>query len=92
MSTPNPILVAASPALIAILQAVQTFNTNIGADPTKWALTVPGAFQILLGSIQLQLPGIAVAEGTLVQTEINTKVGSWITALQAAQASAAKPT
>lgn len=36
----NP--VAAEPSLIAILQALKAFNVNIGADPTKWPLTVRG--------------------------------------------------
>ena len=83
MSNPNPVLVAAAPSLIAVLQAVQQFNINIGADPTKWPITVPGALTILLGTIQLQLPAVASAEATALQADVNGKIGGWITTLKA---------
>jgi hypothetical protein len=83
MSTPNPILVAAAPSLIAVLNAIKAFNLNIGADPTKWALTVPGALTILVGTVQLQLPEVAQAEAGLLQTDVNTKIDGWIASLQA---------
>lgn len=86
MSTPNPVLVAAAPSLIAVLQALKQFNVNIGADPTKWALTVPGAFTILVGTVQLQLPSVAAAEAGALQTDINTKIDSWIASLTAKEA------
>ena len=83
MSTPNPILVAAEPSLIAILQALKAFNVNIGADPTKWPLTVPGAFTILVGTVQLQLPSVAAAEAGALQADVNSKIDGWSSALQA---------
>lgn len=79
---------AAAPALIAALQAVQTFFTNIGTDPTKWALTVPGAATVLLGSLQLQVPTLAQAEAATLQGTVNAKLASWITSLQNLQKTA----
>lgn len=79
---------AAAPALIAALQAIQAFNTNIGTDPTKWALTVPGALTVLLGSLQLQVPALASAAAATVQTDLNAKLASAITSLQAKAAAA----
>lgn len=83
MSTPNPILVAAAPSLIAALQAVQTFLTNIGTDPTKFALTVPGALQVLGGTLELQIPALAGAEVGAIQTALNAQINGKIAALQA---------
>lgn len=83
MSTPNPILVAAAPSLINVIEALQTFNANMGTDPLQWQLKFPGAFQVLLGSVELQLPALANAEAGALQTAVNTKLSSWITNLQA---------
>ena len=83
MSTPNPLQTAAVPVEVAVLQALLQFNTNIGADPTKWALTVPGAFTVLLGTIQLQLPALAQAEAGALQAEVNAKLTAAIAKLQA---------
>lgn len=88
MSTPNPVTIspiekAAIPSAIAVLQAVQQFVTDLGTDPTKWALNLPGAELKLLGTIQLQVPTLLVSEGSAVQTEVNTKISGWITSLQA---------
>jgi hypothetical protein len=84
MSTPNPILAAAAPSLIAVLEAVQAFNTNIGSDPTKWALTVPGALTVLLGTIQLQVPTLAASEAATLQGDVNAKLATWIAKLKTA--------
>lgn len=83
MSTPNPILVAAAPSLITALQAIQQFNTDMGTNPAQWAANYPGASLKLIGTLQLQLPALATAEASALQTDINTKIGSAITALQA---------
>lgn len=83
MSSPNPLEVAAIPSLLAVIKALQTFNTNIGPDPTKWALTVPGAFTVLLGTVQLQVPELAIAEGGALQADVNAKLASWATSLSA---------
>lgn len=78
----NPFESAAAPAVIAMLNAVKQFNVNIGPDPTKWALTVPGAFTILLGTVSLSLPTLAVAEGATLQADVNTKIDALIAKLQ----------
>jgi hypothetical protein len=83
MSSPNPILSAAAPELVIVLQALQTFLTNLGTDPTKFAITLPGALQVFLGTAELQLPALAGAEVGAVQTAANAKIGSWIAALKA---------
>jgi hypothetical protein len=82
MSTPSPFLSAAAPELIIALKALQTFLTNLGTDPTKLALTFPGAAQVLLGTLQLQVPALASAEIGAVQTELNSKISALITKLQ----------
>lgn len=87
MSTPNPILSAAesaaAPSLIAALQAIQTFITNMGTDPAQFALKFPGALQVLIGNLELQLPVLAASEITALQTEVNSKINGWISSLQA---------
>jgi hypothetical protein len=82
MSTPNPILSAAAPELVIVLQALQQFLTNIGTDQTKFAITLPGALQVFLGTAELQLPALAGAEVGAVQTAANARIASWITQLQ----------
>lgn len=89
MSTPNPALVAAAPSLIAVLSAIKQFNADMGPDPLKWALNFPGAQMKLLGTVNLQLPQLAVAEGGALQTLTNNQVDSWISQLQAAVAPSA---
>lgn len=83
MSTPNPALVAAAPSLIAALQAIQQFETDIGADPTKWLLTLEPAKLKLLGALGLLLPGLESSEVSVLGTIINTTTAGWITKLQA---------
>lgn len=93
MSTPNPVPAspavgstleaAAAPSLIAVLQAVQTFLTNMGTDPSKWAATFPGALEVMLGSIELQAPGLVSAEAAALQSLVSAKLSSAISSLQA---------
>lgn len=78
---------AAAPSAIAILQAVQTFVTNMGVEPTKWVATFPGALEVLLGQIELQAPGLASAEAAALAALVNAKIASAISALQAKTAS-----
>lgn len=86
MSTPNPIVAAAAPSLIPVLQSLQTFITNLGTDPAQVPAKFPGALQVLIGSVELQLPALAVAEFSALQTDANAKIAGWITSLQAAAA------
>ncbi len=82
MSTPNPIEVAAAPSLIAALQAIEQFLADMGNNPLLWVANFPGAQLKLIGTIQLQLPSLATAEGGAIQTAINTQLTTWITQLQ----------
>ena len=83
MSTPDPFVVAAKPALIAAIDAFLTFNANMGPDPAQWALKYPGAQLVLLGSLGLQAPALLAAEGGAVQGQINTTLLGWKAKLQA---------
>lgn len=82
MSTPNPLLVAAAPSMIAALQAIQQFETDIGPNPAMWVANLPGAKLKLLGALALQLPELATSEVTGLETVINTTTSGWITKLQ----------
>lgn len=83
MSTPNPIVAAAAPSLVAVLTALQTFIGNLGTDPAQVAVKFPGALQVLLGNVELQLPVLAVAEFSALQGDANAKIAGWIKSLQA---------
>jgi hypothetical protein len=82
MSTPNPLVTAATPELIALIQALMQFETNIGPDPLKWVATVPGALTILLGTVQLQLPALGISEITALQADINARLAAILAKLQ----------
>lgn len=82
MSTPNPALVAAAPSLIAILQAFQQLNTDMGANPINWAVNWPGASLKFVGAVDLQFPTLATAEVGVVQSDLDTKAASAISYLQ----------
>jgi hypothetical protein len=87
MSTPNPELVAAAPALQAALGALSTFITNLGPDPTKLALTFPGALQVFVGTVELQFPTLVNAEFGVVTSDAQSKIAG----LQAALTKATAP-
>jgi hypothetical protein len=89
MSTPNPFVAAAAPSLIAVLQALQAFLANIGTDPAQVAIKFPGALQVFLGTVEMQVPLVASAELGAVQTAASQKIAELITKLQATPASAA---
>lgn len=74
---------AGAPAVIAVLTAVQAFVTNIGVDPTKWPLTVPGALTVLVGTAQLQVPMLAAAEAGAIASQVNSHIQTWIDKLKA---------
>lgn len=79
----DPFQAAAIPSVIAVLSAFKDFNANMGTDPAQWALKLPGALQVFVGTVEMQLPSIAVAEGAALQATINSKVDGWISGLQA---------
>jgi hypothetical protein len=43
----------------------------------------PGALQVLLGSVEMQLPALATAEFGAVQLAANDKIAGWVKSLQA---------
>lgn len=84
MTTPNPALVAAAPVLVNVISELQTFFTAVlTGDPAQIPLRFAGASQVLLGSIELQLPGLAAAEIGVVQADIAAKLAGWKTSLSA---------
>jgi hypothetical protein len=86
MSTPNPspVLKAAAPTIVKALQQIQNaINTILTGDPAQIPLRAGPAAAILVAQLQLLLPELAAAETSVVQTEINGKIGGLITQLQA---------
>ena len=78
----SPIETAAIPSLVAALEALQAFFTSMGTDPTQFAVKFPGASQVLLGTLELQLPSLASAEIGALQTSIAAQIAAKIKALQ----------
>lgn len=84
MSTPNPVLVAAAPTLITAIGDLQAaINTILTGDPAQIGLRVGPAVAILVGQLELLLPGLEIAELSVVGTEANAKLGALVTKLQA---------
>ena len=83
MSTPNPIEVAAIPSAIAALTALKTFIASLQGDPAQIPLKLPGALQVFLGTLELQIPTLATSEVAAVFTEANTKIDGLISSLKA---------
>jgi hypothetical protein len=58
--------VAAVPTEVVVLTAAKTLIANVGTDQSQVAVKWPGALQVFLGTLQLQLPALAQSEfGTL---------------------------
>src|ERR1700761_21172 len=83
VSNPNPIVTAAIPSLINALEAIQTFVANLGTDPMQIPAKLPGALQVLIGTMQLQGPALATSELGALTAEANAKIASWINTLKA---------
>lgn len=84
MSTPNPVLTAAAPAIVAVLQAAKQLITNLGADPAQIVAKAPGAFSVFVGTVEMQFPSLVSAELGAVQTDVNAKIDALIAKLHAA--------
>lgn len=82
-SSPNPVLKAAAPVLITALQALQQFEIDMGTNPLEWGGNYAGAKLKLMGTLALQLPALANAEGSALGGFINSTTGSWISELKA---------
>jgi hypothetical protein len=89
MSNPNPILKAAAPTLITALQEFKAaINTILTGDPLQIPMRAGPAAAILVGQLQLLLPGLIVAETGVVQADVNTKIDGLVSQLQAMNAPA----
>lgn len=87
MSTPNPLLKAAAPTLITALQEFKVaINTILTGDPAQIGLRAGPAAAILVGQLQLLVPGLLVAETGVVQADVNTKIDGLVSQLQALNA------
>jgi hypothetical protein len=92
MSSPNPILKAAAPTLILAIQDFKAaINTILTGDPMQIPLRAGPAAAILVGQLQLLLPGLAVAETGAVQADVNAKLDGIVSQLQALNAPATTP-
>jgi hypothetical protein len=85
----NPLEVAAIPTAVAILKAAQQLLANLGTDPLQIAAKAPGAFQIFVGTVEMQAPALVTSELGAVQTDVNSTIDGWITKLEAVAAPAA---
>lgn len=83
MTASNPALVAAAPSLIAAIEAVQQFETDMGTNIAEWPQTIPAAKLKLLGALGLLVPGLETSEVAALGTIINTTTAEWITKLKA---------
>lgn len=79
----DPVVSAAIPELVAAIKAIQNFITNMGTNPAQWTLKFPGAVQVLIGTVELQVPVLASAEAEALASDINSKLDGWVQKLQA---------
>ena len=82
---------AAIPTAINIVLALKQFKADLGPDPAKIPLTVGPAFLKVTATVELQAPALLTSEWGAVQSNFDTQADSWITALQAKQASLTAP-
>jgi hypothetical protein len=92
MTTPNPALVAAAPEFSAALSALSQFFTNLGPDPTKLPVTLPGAWNIFKGQVELQLPQLINAEWGVLVSGAQSDIANWQKQLAAQTAATPAPT
>lgn len=82
-ATVNPILKAAAPTLITALQEFKAaINTILTGDPLQIGMRAGPATAILVGQLQLLLPGLAVAEVGVAQADVTSKIDGLIGQLQ----------
>jgi hypothetical protein len=71
MTPPNPAFVAAAPIISAVIDEMAAFvSTVLTGDPMQIPLRLDGAAKVFLGNVELQLPALAVAEVSVVKTDI----------------------
>lgn len=65
---------ALQPVEVLLLQSLVGLVQDIGADPAKWPMTVPGALTVALGRLQIALPGLLVSEAGQLQAQVLAKL------------------
>lgn len=90
----NPVVSAAEqaalPSAAVVVSAMQTFFTNVNlADPLGVPARIPGAFTIFRGTIELQAPALAAAEGSAVAVDVNTVLAGWAAKIKSLEAPSA---
>ena len=81
---------AAIPTAIAIVNALDQFRQDLGANPTQIPLTVGPAFVKFMATVELQGPALATNEWSAIQSQAGSQFASWKAALQAKQAALAQ--
>ena len=82
MSTPNPALVAASPILKAALGDVKdVLTTVLTGDPLQIPARAAAANLVLVGKLQLLLPGLTAAEEGVALQQSTAKIDELIAKL-----------
>ena len=76
---------AALPSADAVLGAFDQFLVNLGPDPLKAGLNVPGALAVFNGTLMLQGPAIATAEFGAVITAGRNAVAAARAKIKAAE-------
>jgi hypothetical protein len=79
----DPIVTAAIPTAVVVLQAAKQLLLNLGTDPAQIAAKAPGALAVFIGTVEMQFPTLLGAELGAVQTEAASKIDALIAKLQA---------
>lgn len=75
---------AAIPTAINVVGALEAFVTNVNlADPEGIPGRLPGALQVFLGTVEMQAPALAVAEGAALQSTVLARFAAWKASLTA---------
>jgi hypothetical protein len=80
---------AIAPELIAAIGAIEQFFTNIGTDPSRWALKLGPAQIVLAGQLGLQLPAAVQSMVGVGFADANALLNGWAAKLKALPAPAA---
>lgn len=72
----SQVLTAVAPELIAVINAAETFVTNLGSDPTKLALTAGPALGIFLNTVALQAAPALNATWGVAQADALAKLSA----------------
>ena len=88
VSNPNPFEQAALPFAVFVVKAIQSLIAGLNPNPVVAAGQIPGAFQVLLGQIEMQFPSLAASEFGAAQSALNSQLAGILAKLQAQQTAA----